>query len=258
MAEEVEELHIREFELESILPSATIVLIASPGGGKSSVMENICYRLKHRYPVARVFCGIESGYKEFCKIFHPLYVSNYYAQEEEVSHVTRQRTCALENGQKHPSNYAINIIDDACDAKDYSSKLFKGLFKVGSQHWNQLLLVGLQYGIDFKPDVRKAISYVFIGKEDSPTERRKLFENFAGICGEYSTFCQLMDQITGNFTFLVINKRSPSTKIEDCVFFYQTEDPKKRPPWKFGCKEYKDWAESRYDKSYVEKVEDYV
>jgi hypothetical protein len=217
----------------------------------TSGMETFAYRLKYRYPVGRIFIGTEDGYKKFSDIFHPLYVSNYYDENEEKNHILRQRTCSMENGKGYPGNYAINILDDISDdPKIFNTKVFQGLFKLGSQWWNQLCMVGLQYAIDMSPGIRKSVSYVAIGREPELKERKKLYENFGGMAGTFQDFCDLMDQLTGDFTFLVFKKRSQSNNIEDNVFYTKTEQIK---PWKFGCREYREWANKRYDPNYVEE-----
>jgi hypothetical protein len=219
---------------------------------KTSLMENICYYHKHRYSIARIFMGTDAGYRKFCDIFHPLYVSNHYDEEQEKMHILRQRTCELENGKGHPSNYAINILDDVSDdPKIFKTKVMRGLFKLGSQHWNQLFMIGSQYAIDLPPDIRKATSYVAIFREPEEGERKKLYQNFGGLAGSYDNFCDLMNQLTGDYTCIIFQKRSQSNNMEECIFYYRT---KVLPPWKFGCKEYKQWGKDRYNKEYVEKL----
>jgi hypothetical protein len=226
--------------------------VGPPASGKSTLLENLVYYRKHLYPVARVFIPTEENYVRWCAIAHPLFVSNYYIEEEEEKHVARQRTCILQNGEKYPGNFAVNIIDDAGDdPKIYRTKIMRGLFKLGSQHWAQLLLVGTQYAIDLPADIRKSVSYVAIGREPEEIERKKLYENFGGVAGSYARFCDLMDQITGDYTFLIFKKRSQSNNLEDCVFYFRT---KKLGNWKLGCNEYRKWGEERYDKKYVEQI----
>jgi len=218
----------------------------------TTLMENIAYSLKHRYPVARAFIGTESGYKRFCDIFHPLYVSNYYSEDEQRQHIVRQRKCELENGHKYPGNYAINIIDDASDdPRVYKTKTIRGLFKLGSQHYNQLTMVGSQYPIDLPPDIRKSISYVAIFREPEEEERKKLYKNFGGIAGSYQNFCDIMDQLTGDYTCVIFVKRTQSNRMEECVYWLRTKVLGK---WKFGCKEYREWAKKRYNENYVEEI----
>jgi len=245
-------VEIQEFRVEDLPLSCTMLWIGPPASGKTSGMETVAYYLKHRYPVGRAFIGTEGGYRKFCGIFHPLYVSNYYDEGEETNHVLRQRTCAIENGMGYPGNYAINIIDDAADdPKVFNTKIMRGLFKLGSQHYSQLCMIGMQYAIDMQPGTRKSVSYVCIFREPEEIERQKLFKNFGGLAGSYKNFCDLMDQLTGDYTCLVFKKRSQSNRLEDNVFWFKTQ---KLPPWKFGCKEYREWAKKRYNTNYIDQV----
>lgn len=247
---------INEFRLEDMPMSCTMILIGAPGSGKTTFIENLAYYKKHLYPVAKVFIQTEDGYKKMCKIFHPLYVSNNWDELEETKHVTRQRKCIMKNGKGYTGNYAINIIDDCSDdPKIYKTRLMRGLFKLGSQHWEQLLLVGTQYIIDMPTDIRATVSYVGIGRTPDDSERQKIYKNLGGITGSYDRFCDLMDALTGDYTFLILKKRSQSNELEECVFYYKVHPIS---DWKFGCKEYKDWAKARYNSSYVEEIKDYI
>ena len=218
----------------------------------TTLMENFAYYLKHKYPVGRVFMGTEDGYKRMCEIFHPLYVNLGWNEEDEKKYCGRQKLCEFENGRGYPGNYGINIIDDCSDdPKIYKTQLMRGLFKLGSQHWANLLMVGSQYAIDMPPDVRKSISYVAIGREPEPIERKKLYENFGGLAGSQEMFNLLMDEICQDHTFMIIRKRSDTNQLEDNIFWYKT---RVLGDWKFGSKEYRKHADERYDTGYVEKV----
>lgn len=246
-----EKVSINEFDIHSLPQSFSAIMIGAPGSGKTELLFTLIYYLKHRYPVGRVFSGTDSGYKRFCDTFHPLFVSNYFSEDEEKQYVMRQRKCELENGKMYVGNYAYNILDDlADDPKIFRTPLLRGYFKLGSQHWNQAGIIASQYCFDVAPDCRKCVSYVFLFKEADEVERKKLHTSFGGICGSYETFCGLMDQITGDYTAMVIVKRTQATKMEDCVFYLRTQ---KLPPFRIGCKEMWAWAESRYDKSYKDE-----
>lgn len=217
----------------------------------TTFIENMMYMLKDRYPVGTAFIGTEGAYERFCQVMHPLYVRPRYDEAEERSHILRQKTCAIENGGRHPANYAINILDDVSDdPKIYKTNVMRGLFKLGAQHWHQLLMVGSQYAIDMPPDVRKSVSYVAIFMEPEDQERRKLYNNFGGLAGSYENFCDLMDQITGDYTCLIFKKRTQTQSLEENIFWFRG---RQLPMWKFGCKEYRKWAEERFDKDYIEE-----
>lgn len=244
------ELH--EFKPEDIPLSSTWLIIAPPATGKTTLIENFAYYRRHIYPVAKVFIGTEENYDRFKKIFGEIYTFNHWIQEEEERHIKRQKKCGLENKKGAVSNYAINIMDDiGDDSKIFKNKVFSALFKLGSQHYHQLAMVGLQYAIDVPPAIRDSVSYVAIGRIPEENQRKKIYMNFGGICGSYQNFCDILDQVTGDFTFLIIKRRSQSNLIQDCVFWYRT---KRLKDWKFGCKEYQEWNNKRYNKNYKEQV----
>lgn len=249
-----EEKNFREWNLQSIEKSSSFIIIGKPGSGKSTFMENLCYFNSNRYPIARVFSGTESGYKRFSQIFHPLFVTNNYNEDQERQYVLRQKRFALEFDEhdENPAKYSINILDDISDdPKVYKAPMLKSLFKLGSRHWNHLLMIATQYAIDFPPEIRKATSYVVLFKEPNDIERKKLYNNFGGIAGSYSNFCKIMDKLTGDYTAMIIDNRTQSNDIEDCIFWYKT-----RPlgDWKFGCREYREWGKKRYNVNYVEEI----
>jgi hypothetical protein len=114
-----------------------------------------------------------------------------------------------------------------------------------------MAIVGTQYAIDLPPDIRNSVSYVAIFKEPNETNRVKLYKNFGGITGSYQNFCQLMDALTGDFSCMIINRRTVSNNLEDCVFYFKAEnfDNKK---FTLGCKEFNEWAKARYNANYIE------
>ena len=242
---DVSTVKIRFFDLDMLPMSCTCVMVASPGSGKTCLIENIMYYKKHLYPVARIFSGTEATNKSYSKFVPPLYISYKYDRKEEKKHIARQQTMVQElDDKKYIGNYAINVIDDCTDdPKIFKSPEIRALFKLGSQHYNQLFLLGTQYAVDLPPDIRKSISFVFLFREPELNERRKLYDNFGGLAGSFKNFCALMDGLTGDYRCMVINKRAQSNKLEDCIYYYKGDLLGK---WQFGCKEYRDWAKQRY------------
>jgi hypothetical protein len=249
MSEQKERIvELKEFDIGKIPVSCTWIVIGPPKSGKSTFIEDLVYKNKHKYAVAKVWSGTEDTQGKYSRFVKPLFISNDYTELEHEKFVLRQRTCK-NDGVKYPS--AVAIMDDCnTDRNVFKSKIMKAQFKNGSQWWDNLFIIGSHYVFDMPPDLRKCVSYVAIFKETSIEERKKLWSNFAIGCN-FHEFCEIMDQVTGDNTCLIFDKFAPSNKLEDCVFYYKADLHKEN--WEMGCQEFKEWHKERYNTKYIEQ-----
>jgi hypothetical protein len=115
----------------------------------------------------------------------------------------------------------------------------------------------MQYPLGIPPNLRTNIDYVFILREPYIANRKRIYENYAGMFPTFESFCQVMDQCTENYECLVINNNSKSNKLEDQIFWYKAEPHR---PFRLGSKEYWDLSkdidsdeEEQYDPNNVKK-----
>ena len=65
-------------------------------------------------------------------------------------------------------------------------------------------------------------------------------------------FCDIMDQLTDDYTALYIHNSTHSNKLEDCIFYYKA---KKIPDdFKFGCPDYWDFHFERFNPEYIDPI----
>ena len=127
------------------------------------------------------------------------------------------------------------ILDDCLyDSSWTKDKLMRLLFMNG-RHWKILLIITMQYPLGIPPNLRTNIDYVFILREPYINNRKKIYENYAGMFPTFESFCQVMDQCTENYECLVINNNSKSNKLTEQIFWYKAEN---HPAFKLGSKEY--------------------
>lgn len=268
--DEENEVHISEFDIRSFPTSCTVFMVGPPASGKSTLMQNIIYYNRDKYPCGRVWTGNSKGYVEWCQIFHPFYCSMKFDDESLGKISKRAAICEMEMDalkDRDRSKYEkyrsaknmLYVIDDFMNAKTdkdtnlMSSKVFQDMFTTGSQHYDAMGLFGAQVISRQVPDtIRNSMSYAVIFNEQSVNMREKLFGIFGGPCGTKENFLSLMQKITGNFRCMIIKKRSSSAKLEDCVFYYDVSPVTKH--WKFGCDEHINWAKDRYDSDYREEL----
>lgn len=96
-------------------------------------------------------------------------------------------------------------------------KMMRLLFMNG-RHWKIMLIITMQYPLGIPPSLRTNIDYVFILREPYIANRRRIFDNYAGMFPTFESFCQVMDQCTENYECLVINNNAKSNKLQDQVF----------------------------------------
>jgi len=101
----------------------------------------------------------------------------------------------------------------------------------------------MQYALGIPPNLRTNIDYIFILRENYVSNRKRLYEHYAGMFPNFEMFCQVMDQCTENFECLVIHNNAKSNKLTDQVFWYKAEP---HDEVKLGSKEYWDFSENRY------------
>ena len=127
------------------------------------------------------------------------------------------------------------ILDDCLyDAGWTKDKLMRLLFMNG-RHWKIMLVITMQYPLGIPPNLRTNIDYVFILREPYIANRKRIYENYAGMFPTFESFCQVMDQCTENYECLVINNNSKSNKLTDQIFWYKAEA---HSNFKLGSKEF--------------------
>jgi hypothetical protein len=220
----------------------------------TTMIENMMYYTRNKYPVGRFITGSDSTYQRWKEIVPPLFVSGSYKPELHKSIIERQRSMIRTYGKEDESVPAVVVFDDiGDDPKVFKNRYFLASVKNGSQHHQDLVVVGNQYAIDFPTTYRGAISYVALFKQDNEIDRKKLYNNFGGILGDFKRFCQVLDTITGDYTCLIIDNRSQNKDKKERVFYYRTK--KIDDDWKFGCSDYRKWSRKRYDKNCKDEID---
>ena len=240
------EVNIHEFPLDKIHPISKIVIIGKPATGKSVLIRDIVKMFRHVFPVAKIFSGTEENNHFYAEIFPDLFIHPEYDEKEMENFANRQKLAMRNNSE---NSKGLIIIDDCSDdPKFFNRPLFQKFYKNGRQ-WDMMFILSLQYCMDIRPVIRTNIDYTFIFREPNEKNRKSIYENYAGIIGNYSDFCDIMDQLTEDYTALVIDNRKQSNELSECVFYYRARIHK--DDFKFGCTEYRQWAEQRYNPSYI-------
>jgi hypothetical protein len=216
--------------------------------GKSTLIGSLLYAKKHIFPIAMAMSGTEDSNHFYKSVLPSTFVFNNYDEEQIEKLIKRQKIA-----KEHVENpWCVMILDDCTDDPVLFRKpLQQGLYKRG-RHWKMWYILSLQYGMDVRPVIRTNVDGVFILREPNLRNRKIMYENYGAIVPDFNLFCELLDQLTNDYTALYIHNTTRSNNWRDCVFWYKAKPIPK--DFKFGCDEYWDFHYQRYNPEYVEPV----
>ena len=263
-------LELKKFDMKNISfkpnenKGPVVVLIGKRDTGKSFLVRDLLY-YHQDIPIGTVISGTEEGNGFYAKMVPKLFVHNEYNTAIIENILKRQKT-VLKQIKKEMETYkrttidarAFVILDDCLfDGAWTRDKMMRLLFMNG-RHWKIMLVITMQYPLGIPPMLRTNIDYVFILRENYIANRKRIYENYAGMFPTFVSFCQVMDQCTENFECLVINNNSKSNKLFDQVFWYKADN---HGDFKLGSKEFwelskginSDDEDEKYDPSNIKK-----
>ena len=240
-------LDLKKFDMKDISfrsdenKGPVVVLIGRRDTGKSFLVRDLLYHHQD-IPIGTVISGTEAGNGFFSAHVPKLFIHDEYNTAIIENILKRQKT-VLKQIKREMEAYkrtnidprAFVILDDCLyDAKWTRDKMMRLLFMNG-RHWKLMLIITMQYPLGIPPNLRTNIDYVFILREPYIANRRRIYENYAGMFPTFESFCQVMDQCTENFECLVINNNSKSNKLQDQIFWYKAQT---HSNFRLGSKEF--------------------
>jgi hypothetical protein len=231
-------LNLKKFDPSKIEKGAVVVLIGKRKTGKSFLVKDLLY-YKRDIPVGTVISGSEGSNCFYGDMMPSLFIHEDFKSEIVDSLVKRQQLVMTKylidvqkKGRSNIDPWAFLILDDLMyDTSWLKNITIRKLFMNG-RHLHILYMITQQYCLGLPPALRTNVDYVFILREPNISNRKRLYEQYAGIFPSFEIFCQVMDQCTENFECLVIDNTCQSNKIEDMVFWYKAE---MHPPYKIGA-----------------------
>ena len=263
-------LDLKKFDMRSIsfkyneTKGPVITLIGRRDTGKSFLVRDLLY-YQQDIPIGTVISGTEEGNGFYSKLVPKLFIHNEYNTAIIENILKRQRT-VLKQIKREMETYKKSTIDsrafiilDDClfDSIWTRDKMMRLLFMNG-RHWKLMLIITMQYPLGMPPVLRTNIDYVFILREPYIANRKRIYENYAGMFPTFESFAQVMDQCTENYECLVINNNVKSNKLQDQVFWYKADS---HNDFKLGSKEFwelskgiqSDDEDEKYDPNNVKK-----
>ena len=215
-------LELKKFNMADIKDDKVVVLIGKRDTGKSFLCKDILYHHKD-IPVGTVISGTEGANQFYSKIVPPLFIHGEFTPELISNMLQRQKLMVKKMNEGQAGGgvdpRAFLILDDCLYDNSWAkNKDMRSVFMNG-RHYKLLFLLTMQYALGIPPNLRTNIDYVFILRENYVSNRKRLYEHYAGMFPTFEMFCQVMDQCTENYECLVINNNAKSNKLTDQVFW---------------------------------------
>ncbi len=244
-------LELKKFDMKKITfkpnenQGPVIVLIGRRDTGKSFLVRDLLY-YHQDIPIGTVISGTEAGNGFYGKMVPKLFIHDEY-NTAIIENILKRQKMVVRQLKKETEAYGRSTIDprtfvilDDClyDNTWARDKLMRLLFMNG-RHWKLMLVITMQYPLGVPPNLRTNIDYTFILREPYIANRKRIYENFAGMFPTFESFCQVMDQCTENYECLVVSNNAKSNKLEDQIFWYKATG---HGDFKLGSKEFWDMS----------------
>ncbi|NBR60725.1 hypothetical protein EB118_02665 [bacterium] len=207
--------------------SPMIVIIGKKDTGKSFLTRDILFHTQDCFPIGTVISGTEVANEFFQKIVPSKLIHDKYKPEIVMNVIRRQLTLKQQRNLSKSTSIdprAFLILDDCLyDASWIREESTRYVFMNG-RHVDLSTIITMQYPLGITPNLRTNVDFVFILRENILGNRKRIYENYAGMFPTFEMFCQFMDQCTENYECLVICNSSSSNKLEDQVFWYKASD----------------------------------
>ena len=141
----------------------------------------------------------------------------------------RNQDKASRGGSSSIDPRAFLILDDCLYDSTWIKEESTRYVFMNGRHVDLATMITMQYPLGITPNLRTNVDFVFILRENILGNRRRIYENYAGMFPTFEMFCSFMDQCTEDFNCLVICNNVSSNRLEDQVFWYKASD---HPPFR--------------------------
>ncbi len=240
-------LELKKFDMKKISfdPNSSqgpvIVLIGRRDTGKSFLVRDLLY-YHQDIPIGTVISGTEAGNGFYGGMVPKLFIHDEY-NTAILENIMKRQKMVIKQIKKEKEAYgrtnidprAFVILDDCLYDNSWAREKLMRMMFMNGRHWKLMLVITMQYPLGVPPNLRTNIDFTFILREPYIANRKRIFENYAGMFPTFESFCQVMDQCTENYECLVVSNNVKSNRLEDQIFWYKASS---HGSFKLGAKEF--------------------
>ena len=252
-------LDLKKFNMASINDTSVVQFLGRRGSGKSFLLRNMCY-FKRSIPCGTIISPTETSNEFFGKFVPSIFIFEEFQPDILDRFVKRQVMITKKynqevklTGRSNIDPRAICILDDCLASSSLwlNDKNIKYLFLNG-RHSHILFCITSQYPLGLGPQFRTNIDFTFICREPIKSNRKRIYESYAGMVPSLEMFETILDACTENYECLVVNNSTISNRLEDQLFWYKAPETQ---PFRLGSAQF--WELSALAEAEGEDEEEY-
>ena len=213
------------FDTRGLEPLKVYAFFGKRGGGKTTMMREVIYHLRHHFTEVYVFSATEDCNETWSQHCPSTFVYNGFFPEKLAAIIERQRKrwaaykASLKTGRPLPCPHTLIVAEDLmAEKKKYVNDPSVRTLHMNGRHMGITLCETVQYLIDLPPGLRNNLDYCFMMKENSDRNMKNAHDNWASMACEISEFKDIMREATKKYGVLVIET---SKDPEECLSWYR-------------------------------------
>jgi len=213
-----------------IVPKKVYAFFGSRGSGKTRVMEDVGYFLRHLGEVV-VFSATEDGNQTWSSHVPSTFIHKGFDGDALKKIMARQRQ-RIEEYNQDPKNipypHLLIIFEDMmAENKSFVRNPDVRWIFLNGRHIGITMMLTVQYLMDLERGLRDNIDFVFCMKIHSRGNAERIWDQWAGmVCPDLAKFKDIITKTTENYGCLVIrcgaNALNGGTKLSDTLSWYRS------------------------------------
>lgn len=245
-----ESLSIREFNMDDMPINSSILIIGKRRSGKSWIMRNLIEHYKN-IPGGAVISPMDQ-LSWFYKFFFPDLYIHYDTKGNIMKKVLLRQRLMMQNEKEDksidPSGFLV-MDDCLSQMKSWARDQTIREILMNARDYKLTYLLSMQTPIGIPTDLRLNLDYVFLLKEDSSINRKKLYNNYASLFPTFESFDKVFTECTKDFGCMII-ANNVATTIQEKVFRFKANDCK----FIFGSPAFQNIHKHFYDAQHMKKT----
>jgi len=236
---------INKFNLDQMVQNPSILIIARRSSGKSFIVREILNHYKN-IPAGLVISPTDRMNSFYKHLFPDLYI-HYDTKDITLKKILLRQAMMIDrakNSENEIDPSAVTVMDDNLPKKKSWTK-DENIMEIlmNGRHYQLTTMVTMQTPLGITPDMRANFDYIFLLRDDSMINKKKLWNNYAGMFPTFDSFEKVFDECTKDYRAMVIDNRNPCDNIQEKVFWFKA----KECSFMFGSKEFQDFHTKYYD-----------